>query len=191
MRVRAAEVDFHLLLADMHRRGDDMTRHLPAQLDDIFAEIGFNGHHPGRFEMRVEANLLGNHGFALGDRLGASLAANAADDPARFVSVARPMHVAAALQDAGLVFLKVEIKMRERMVLDLTGAVAQRLELRQLFDNLLAPVDEAGAHFEQGFLQFAIGERGARIVLELRRCGMRGHELVFLRYPLTGNKQLL
>src|ERR1043165_9759511 len=31
-----------LLLVDMHRRRDDVARHLVAQLDDVFAEVGLD-----------------------------------------------------------------------------------------------------------------------------------------------------
>ena len=42
MGVDAAEVRLDLLLGEMHGRRDDVRRHLVAQLDDVFAEIGLD-----------------------------------------------------------------------------------------------------------------------------------------------------
>ena len=50
IRVRPKKVRCDLIAGEMHRRRDDVRRHLMAQLDDIFAEIGFDRRDAGRFE---------------------------------------------------------------------------------------------------------------------------------------------
>ena len=69
MRVHAAEIALHLRRVEMHGRRDDVARHLVAQLDDVFAEVGLDRPDAGRFERGVEPDLLGDHRLALGDGL--------------------------------------------------------------------------------------------------------------------------
>ena len=59
--------------------------------------------------------------------------------------------------------------MRERMVLDGAGAVAQRLEFGQLVGHLAPPGDEIHLDEFQRLLQVRIGERGLGIGAEFRR----------------------
>ena len=53
--------------------------------------------------------------------------------------VARVVHVAALRRHPRLVGLEIEVEMRQRVVLDVAGGVAQRLELGQLVDHVAAP----------------------------------------------------
>ena len=80
-------------LVQMEGRRDDVARRLVAELDDVFAEIGFDRHDAVGFEKGIELDLLRHHGFALGDGLRAGLAQDGEDGLARFFGVARPMHL--------------------------------------------------------------------------------------------------
>jgi hypothetical protein len=46
------------LSAQMHGRCDDVRRFFPAQLDDVFAKVGFNHAHAFGFKDMVEVKLL-------------------------------------------------------------------------------------------------------------------------------------
>ncbi len=59
----------HIGTAQMSCRGNDMGRRLPAQLHDIFAEIGLNHAQPGVFEGAVQVDLLADHRFRLGNQV--------------------------------------------------------------------------------------------------------------------------
>ena len=52
------------------------------------------------------------------------------------------MHMAALLDEALLIGFEVEIEMRERVVLDVARAVAQRVEFGQPVGDLAPPRDE-------------------------------------------------
>ena len=69
--------------------GYDVTRLFAAKLDDVFAKIGLDGRYAFCQEMRVQLNLFGHHGFALGDTLYAGIFQNTRDDRTRLVRVAR------------------------------------------------------------------------------------------------------
>ena len=69
MAMDAAKVLDHVVLGHMDRGRDDVRGRFAADLDDIFAKVGLDRLHAGRFEGLVEADLLGDHRFALGDAL--------------------------------------------------------------------------------------------------------------------------
>ena len=81
----------------MDRRRDDMGRRLAAQLDDVFAEVRFHRLDPRGLQRLIEADLLGDHRFALGDGFRAHRLAQVEDDRARFVGVLRIVDFPAAL----------------------------------------------------------------------------------------------
>ena len=70
-----AEIRRDLLLVEVDDGGDDVARRFAPDLHDILAEIGLDHLDAGGFEMGVEPDLLRHHGLALGDELGARLAA--------------------------------------------------------------------------------------------------------------------
>ncbi len=84
--MRRAERLRDLFFVQVKRRRDDVARRLLPKLDDVFAEIGLDRHDAVRFEKRIEPDLLGDHGFALGHGLRARLAQNAKDDLARLTA---------------------------------------------------------------------------------------------------------
>ncbi len=122
-RVHAAEIGLDLVAVEMHGRGNDVGGNLAAQLDDVFAEIGLDRRHAGLFQRGVDFDLLADHRFALGDRLGTEPRANLDDDGARLLRGAGEMHMPARLRHLALIALEIEIEMRQGMVLD----VARRL----------------------------------------------------------------
>ena len=132
MRVHAAEVRLDLLLGEMHRRHDDVRGQLVADLHEVFAEVGLDRRDAVRFEEIVDRDLLADHRLALGDELRARLAADLQHLRARFVRRHGVVHVAARRGAALLELLEIEIEMRQRVVLDVARAVAQRLELGEL-----------------------------------------------------------
>ena len=136
--VDAAEVRLDLLLGQVHRRRDDVARRLVAELDDVFAEVGLDRLDAVRLEMLVEADLLGDHRLALGHGPRADPAADAEDEVAGVRRRLGVVHLAAGFPHLLLVGLEVEVEMGERVVLDVAGAVAQRLEFRQRLDRLRA-----------------------------------------------------
>ena len=124
------------------RRRDDVGRSLAAQLDDVFAEVGFDRFDAGGLESVIEADLLGDHRLAFGDALCPHRLAEVDDDPTRFLGVLRVVHFAAALAHLALVGLEIEVEMGERVILDRAGAVSQRVELGKPGDRGRAPADE-------------------------------------------------
>ena len=140
--MRLAKFVLDVRLRQMDRRRDDMGRRLAPQLDDVFAEVGFHRLDPRGLQGLIEADLLGDHRFALGDALRPHRLAQVEDDRARFVGVLRVVDFPAAFSDLALVGLEIEVEMGERVVLDRAGAVAQRLELRQPLGGRGAPGDE-------------------------------------------------
>ena len=52
----------------MHSGRDDVRGTLAAQLDDVFAEVGLDDAVAGGFEIVVETDLLGDHGFGFGNQ---------------------------------------------------------------------------------------------------------------------------
>ena len=108
------------------------------------------------------------------------------DDPARFLRVLGVMHVAAAFATLPLIGFEVEVEMGERVVLDVAGAVAQGLELRQPLGGFGAPDGEV-ARMDERALQTRVGQRVVGVLLELRRGRDRAHRSrPFWASPIAG-----
>ena len=129
--MRLAEFLLDILRQKMDRRREDVRRRLAAQLNDIFAEVGFDRIDPCFLQRMVEADFLGDHRLAFGDALRPHRLAEVDDDFARFVGILRIVDFAAARADLRLIGFEIKVEMGERVVLDRAGAVAQRLELGQ------------------------------------------------------------
>ena len=125
MGVDAAEIRLDLVLVQMHRRRDDVARHLAAELDDVFAEVGLDRLDAVLRQMLVQADLLGDHRLALGGGLRADAAADVEDDRSRVLRRLGPMHLAAGLGDLRLIGFEIEVEMVERVVLDGARLLAQ------------------------------------------------------------------
>ena len=128
---------------------------------------------PARLEMGVEPDLLRHHGLALGDELGACLAAEREHDVARVRRGGRVMHLAAALDHLALIGLEIEIEMSERMVLDRARLVAQRDRTRATSRRAAARLRmKPRLTFSSARCSWAIGERLLRAFV-LKACGAR------------------
>ena len=53
----------HFVAAQVRGGCDDMAGTLPAQLDDVFAQVRFDHAVPGSFERMVQTNFFGHHRF--------------------------------------------------------------------------------------------------------------------------------
>ena len=152
-----------------------MGRGLVAQLDDIFAEIGFNRCDAGFGQGGIERDLLRDHRLAFGHNFCAGFVADVENDLPRLLCGARPMHMPAGLDDFLLVAFEVKIEMGKGVVFDVAGTVAQGFEFGQFGCNRGPLVDKTGADIQHGFLQLRIAEGFMRIVFEAVGGGMGGH----------------
>ena len=167
MGVDAAEVCLHLVARQVHGRCDDVGGPLIAQLDDVFAEVGFDRRDAIVGEMLVQVDLFRDHRLALGDHLRIGLAADFQHGGTGILGRFRPVYVAARLLHLGLVCFEVDVEVVEHVVLDVAGLVAQLIEFRQRLAGLAALGDEARARLGHGELQLVVGQRLADIVLEV------------------------
>ena len=165
----------------MEGRRDDMGRMFTAQLNDVFAKIGFNRLDPMRFQMVIDPELFGDHGLALGDGLGAGLAANLQHRRARFFRRGTPMHRAASGFHIGRVCLQVEIQISQRVVLDVAPDLSQLLEFRQASHGISAALQKSALGLAQSLLQPGIANGAGSVFLELRRGDLNhgGHLIAF------------
>ena len=162
----AAEVRLDLVLAQVDRRGDDVARGLAADLEKVFAEIAFEDLDADIFEVAVEADLLGDHRFALGDQARAALAAEAGDDSACLGAVGCPVHAAAGgLGLCGEGF-EIDVEVRDRVVADVASFVAQRLELRHARHGGSALGDEPAGQTGERAREILVGDGGGGVLLE-------------------------
>ena len=173
MRVHAAEVRLDLFLGKVHRRHDDVRRQLVADLHQIFAEVGLDRRDTVLLEEIVDRDFLADHRLALGDELRIRLAADVEHDCARLLGRHGVMHMAAGGGAALLEALEIKIEMRQRMVLDVARAIAQRLEFGELAHHQTSAVHDPGLDAVQRRLQLRIGQRLLRVLLERRRGEMR------------------
>ena len=84
------------------------------------------------------------------------------------------MNVAAQRRHLALELLEIEIEVGQGVVLDVAGAIAQRLELGQTLGRLAAAFREADLQLGERVLQIGVGQRGVDIVLEV--VGGRFHQ---------------
>lgn len=76
------------------------------------------------------------------------------------------MDFAAGLQDVGFPLLQVEVEIRQRVVLDVAGGVAELLELGKCRDRGGAARDEARAAAGERLLEARVLEGAVGILLE-------------------------
>ena len=156
-RVRVAEFVVQQrrdLLAGLVDGGrDDVRRRFLGELDDVFAEVGFQHLVPQFFQVRVEMNLLGGHRLALDDDLGLGLLGNAGDDVARLGGVVRPMHTGAEPVEVVGELLQIGVKPGNRPLLDGARLGTQRLRVAERLHGRHAPGHEFGGQEVQGLLQ--------------------------------------
>ena len=169
VRVHFTEGIFPIFAIQMEGGRNDMGRMFAPKLDDVFAKIGFNRFNPMRFQMVIDPEFFGDHGFALGDGLGAGLAANLQHRRAGFIRRGTPMHRAASRFHIGGVCLQIEIQISQRVVLDVAPNVAQLLEFRQARHGIAAALQKGALGLAQSLLQPGIANGAGGVFLELRR----------------------
>ena len=173
--MHAAELGLHVLLVQMHGGRDDMRGRLAAKLNDVFAKVSLNRFDPGPLQRSVKSDLFGHHRFALGDTAGAARFGQINDDAARLLRCARPMHMAAGLDDFALVGFEINVKVSEHMIAQIARLIAQRFKLGQAISDGGALGDEICAHVAERFLQLPISQSGAGVFPELWRCRISCH----------------
>ena len=107
--------------------GDDMAGRFVGELDDVFAEVGFDYAQAGVFEGVVEVNLLGCHGLGLDDQVGAVLEGDILDDGLCVLDTRGPVDGAAVAGQVGLELLEVVGPVAEDVLLHLTHLGTQLL----------------------------------------------------------------
>ena len=167
MAVDPAEIRLNLFLVDMHRRRNDVAWRLVAQLNDIFAQIGFDGFNTIAFQVLIDRDFLGDHRLALGDGFGIGALADIEDDIAGILGTCRPVDTAATVLNLGLIGLQIMIQMAEHMVFDVSRAVAQRFKFRQIGRSLGAFVDKAALNIAQRLLQVRVFQRFGGFFLKI------------------------
>mgnify|MGYP003668516988 CR=1 FL=1 len=113
-----------LLLGLVYGGRDDVRGWLLGELDDVLAQIGLDHLHAVGDQRLVQADLLGDHGLALGHRLRVVTLADFEHDAPRLGRVARPVHVTAGGRDRRLVLLEVVVEVFQDVVLQPLGPLA-------------------------------------------------------------------
>src|SRR6516162_1948891 len=114
----------------MDRRHDDVAGRLVVELLDALAEIGLDHLDVTPFEEGAHVAFLGQHRFALDERLDAPHRKNLVDDLVVLSGVAGPVYMRAVLFRACLEFLEIVGETRKRVLLDLGCEGAQLLPFR-------------------------------------------------------------
>src|SRR5215470_11040738 len=169
-------------------RRNDMTWGFLAQLNDVFAEVGFNRGNAVRLEVFVEPHLLGDHRLALGDRLGAGRTADLQNSSARLFRRARPMNLTARGFYFTFVILQIEVEMLDRMVLDRSADFTKSLELGQALDREAPAQRKASARKSQCPLQILVGKRAAGASLKV---AAGGEHRCYRDTPIAGTSSVM
>jgi hypothetical protein len=84
-----------ILACQMHDRRDDVRRPVAPQLNDVFAQVGFDHFDAARLEGVVEMGFLGHHRFAFDCATRARTFGDRANDPVGLVGGLGPMDLRA------------------------------------------------------------------------------------------------
>ena len=95
----------------MDDRRNEMARLVVADLDNEFAEIGFDEIHSHGFEVVGQFDFLAGHRLAFDDALAAGFAGDSGDDAAGIGAVVGEMNGAAVFLDGGGELLEVIVEM--------------------------------------------------------------------------------
>ena len=110
-------------------RSNDVARHLLGELDDVFAEIGFDHLYVMFLQEAVEADFLGHHGLALAQHPHAAGGQQLQHDLASVCRGFRPVHHPALFLAARLEVLQMQVQLTEGARLRIHCRVARILEL--------------------------------------------------------------
>ena len=144
---------------------------MASQLDDVFAEISFDGLDARLFQSRIEMDLLGRHRLRLHDARSAALANQVDNNLARRCPVLGPVNLSTPLLNTFFERFEMNMQVRERFVLDLPGALSHQVGIRQKLPGLAVSLTERVAQLAEDDLQArrAEGFIGRREKLVVRR----------------------
>ena len=153
----------------MEGRGDQVGGRFLGQLDDVFAEVGFEDGDALGFQDLVQPQFLGDHGFAFGDGAHIPGAGNFGDDGVGLTSVGGEVDLAAGGGYFPLQHSQVVVEVGDGVFFDAAG--------------LLAPAfPDGGGGFGDGFAAGAVetiaGAAQGLAELGVLHCGLgRGDEI--------------
>ena len=107
-----------------------MARFFFSKLNDVLAEVRFDGRKSLGFQMAEKVDFLAHHALAFGDDLGLLFATDAADDGAGLVGVSCPVNLPAIVLNLLFKLGQVGAKVFQNMVPYLRRPVPHRLEFR-------------------------------------------------------------
>ena len=153
---------------------DNVRRRLLGKLQDVFAEIGLDDLHAGRFERVVQRALLADHRFRFDRFFDVVAARELAHDAIHVGGRLRPVHDRAARRRVFLELLEIDIEVVERAVANRRGVRAQRLDIVEFRHAIGAPLDEIALQLLQRGLQLHVGELGADARFEMHGGDLHG-----------------
>src|SRR5262245_55934326 len=124
----------------MHRWHDDMAWWIVIKLLDALAKVGLYHLYTTPFEEGTHVAFLGQHRFALDERLGPARREDIVDDLVVLGGVAGPVHMRAVLLRARFELLEIVGEMRKHVLFDLGSEGAQLLPFRNAM-RLAVPLE--------------------------------------------------
>ena len=177
MGMDTAKICLHLCGIEMDGRRNNMAWCFAAQLDDIFAKVGFHRRHACAFNRGIEVDLLRDHAFALRHGFCAAPFANLQHGGIGLRRSAGKMDMTAAGANLGLIGLHIKVEMGQRVIFYVSRGISQVFKFGQAGGSLGTFIDKAGTHILQGFLQLPIAQGFMGIGFKLGGCRNMGHRL--------------
>ena len=141
--VDAREKRSDVLLRLLDRRSDDVDGVLTGELEDVFAEIGFDDADAHGLEGGVEPDLLRRHRLRLGRELRAVPCADVCDVRVRVRGRSRDHRLAAVPLDSGAEPLDMRVEIVDHTHARVVRTVAERLYVRKTAPGLLPVTQQA------------------------------------------------
>ena len=150
----------HVVTGLVQRWRHDVVRPLMGELHDVLAQVGLHCLQVMLFQLFVEIQFLGGHGFRFHHQACLPLLGQLHHEFRDVVGVAAENHFSAVCRDVRFELLQIEIEIIERLLLESVGLCAQFLIVRQhaALDGLRALVHEPAGGGIDGQLQLGIGE---------------------------------
>ena len=136
----------------MNGWGHDVARALPAQLDNVFAEVRLHAAQALGLEVLIQLELLRHHGLTLQHFPGTIALAQLKDDGPGRSRIGGPMHFPAPGSHLSLEGFKLLVQGREGVIAERRRLLSQGLKFRQGRDGLPTTHAEAHAQLPQGAL---------------------------------------
>ena len=181
----------------MQGRRHQVRRRFLGQLDDVLAQVGLEHVNALLFQNVVQAQLLGDHRLALGDRSDALLAGNLGHDGVGLRRVPREMHLPAGGPHVALQHRQVVVKVGDGVLLDAASLLPPVLPhiLGHFGNRFPARAVEPAAGAAQRLPQLLIPHRRLRRRHEFAGCHLRHRSALAavqdLRDVLDRNGQIL